>query len=121
MLVAKNKFQFLVTFIFSSADAFTLDGFNRSLLIYSFEHIEEKSFRKTLWKKVKLLKLSNFTFFTMFSMQLSKNLLMATFNMSSAAFLNLGRSQNGVLGSALKFCHLVKRYESYKNASKLDK
>ena len=25
--------------------------------------IEEKSFRKTLWKKVKLLKMSNFTFF----------------------------------------------------------
>ena len=33
------------------------------LHIYLFQHIEEKSFRKTLWKKVKLLKMSNFTFF----------------------------------------------------------
>ena len=31
--------------------------------IYSFEHIEEKGVRKTLWEKVKLLKMSNFTFF----------------------------------------------------------
>ena len=31
--------------------------------INSFLHTEEKSFRKTLWKKVKLLKMSNFTFF----------------------------------------------------------
>ena len=31
--------------------------------VYAFLHIKEKSFRKTLWKKVKLLKMSNFTFF----------------------------------------------------------
>ena len=37
--------------------------FNYFLYIYSFQHTEEKSFRKTLWKKVKLLKMSNFTFF----------------------------------------------------------
>ena len=33
------------------------------LHIYWFSHSEEKSNRKTLWKKVKLLKMSNFTFF----------------------------------------------------------
>ena len=33
------------------------------LHIYSFYHTEEKRFRKTLWKKVKLFKTSNFTFF----------------------------------------------------------
>ena len=37
--------------------------FNRFLHIYSFEHMEEKSFRKTLWKKMKLLKMSNFILF----------------------------------------------------------
>ena len=31
--------------------------------IYSFHHTKEKSFRKTLWNNVKLLKMSNFTFF----------------------------------------------------------
>ena len=36
---------------------------NPFLHIYSFYLTEEKSFRKTLWKKVKLLKMSNFTFF----------------------------------------------------------
>ena len=36
---------------------------NPLLHIYSFSHIEEKSFRKTLLKKVKLPKMSNFTFF----------------------------------------------------------
>ena len=36
---------------------------NPFLHIYSFKHIEEKSCRKPLWEKVKLLKMSNFTFF----------------------------------------------------------
>ena len=36
---------------------------NPFLHIYSFLHTEDKSFRKTLWKKVKLLKVSNFAFF----------------------------------------------------------
>ena len=35
---------------------------NPFLHIYSSKHIEEKSFRKALWKRVKLLKMSNFTF-----------------------------------------------------------
>ena len=46
---------------------------------------------KTLWQKVK------------FSMQtVSLNPLMATFQLSSAASLNLGWSQNGVLGNVLR-------------------
>ena len=32
-------------------------SFNPFLDIYSFQHIEEKTFRKTLWEKVKLLKM----------------------------------------------------------------
>ena len=36
---------------------------NPSLHIHSFLHIEEKGLWKTLWKKVKLLKMSNFTSF----------------------------------------------------------
>ena len=35
---------------------------NPFLHIYSFNDIDERSFRKALWKKVKLLKMSNFTF-----------------------------------------------------------
>ena len=58
-------------------------------------HIEQKSFRKTLWKKVKLLKWAISPFSAMFSMQsVSQNPLIATFQLSSAASLNLGRSQN---------------------------
>ena len=39
----------------------------------------------------------------MFSMEfVSKIFLIATFQLSSAASLNLGRSQNGVLGNGLK-------------------
>ena len=65
---------------------------------YSFYHIEEKSFRKILWKKVKLLKMSNFTFIhnVFFAICILK---IATFHLSSAASLNLGWSQNGVLGN----------------------
>ena len=40
-----------------------VNQFNPFLHTYSFQLTEEKSFMKTLWKKVKLLKLSNFTFF----------------------------------------------------------
>ena len=57
--------------------------------------MEEKSFRKTLRKKVKLLKMSNFAFFpTMFSMQSVSYIA----TLSSAASLNLEWSQIGVLG-----------------------
>ena len=48
--------------------------------------------------------MSNFTFFpTVFSMQpVSFDPLIATFQLPSAASLNLGRSQNCVLGNGLK-------------------
>ena len=48
---------------FFSHDFYSYPYINSFLYIYSFQHIEEKTFRKTLWKKVKLLKMSNFTFF----------------------------------------------------------
>ena len=38
-------------------------GINSFLHIYSFLHTEEKIFKKTLWEKVTLLKMSNVTFF----------------------------------------------------------
>ena len=63
---------------------------------------------ETLWKKVKLIKISPFS--TMFSMQyVSLNPFIATFQWSSAASLNLGRSQNGVLGNGItdKFHHII--------------
>ena len=45
-------------------------------------------------------------FFTMFSTQsVSLNPLIATFQLSSAASLNLGWSQNGVLGNGLRGGH----------------
>ena len=55
-------------------------------------------------KKLKLLKMGNFTFFffTMLSMQsVSKVPLIATFQFASVASLKLGRSQNGVFGNGL--------------------
>ena len=84
--------------------------FNPFFHIYSFQHVDEKSFRKTLWKKVKLLKMSNFTFIhNVFSAILSKTPLMALFQLLSAVSLNLGQAQNGVLGNGLmpeqNLCH----------------
>ena len=62
-----------------------------------------KSFRKTLWKKVKLLKWAIPPFSVMFSLEpVSWNLLIATYQLLSAASLNLGWSQNSVLGKGLK-------------------
>ena len=51
------------TYIQSDLAVHSLLLFNPFLHIYSFSHIEEKRLRKKLWKKVKLLKMSNFTFF----------------------------------------------------------
>ena len=52
-----------------------------------------KKLRKTLWEKVKLLILSNFTFFhNLFFVICIVKSLMATFQLSSAASLNLGQS-----------------------------
>ena len=56
-----------------------------------YQHIEEKSFRKRLWEKGK-----------MFSMQnVSDKPSIATFHLSAADSMSLGRSQNGVLGNGL--------------------
>ena len=60
---------------------------------------------------MKLLKMGNFLFPTMFSIQsVSLNPLKATFQLSSATSLNLGLSQNSVLRNGLalkaaKICH----------------
>ena len=64
--------------------------------------LKKKCFRKTLWEKVKLLKISNFTFFHMvfYSICILKSLT-ATFQLSSAASLILEWSQNGVLRNGL--------------------
>ena len=54
-----------------------------------FNTLTEKGFRKTLWKKVKLLKMSNFTFFNNIFMQsVPKNPLLATFQLLSATSLS---------------------------------
>ena len=51
---------------------------------------------------MKLLKNEQFHLFPVFSMQsVSQNPLIATFQLSSAVSLNLGQSQNGVLGNGL--------------------
>ena len=67
---------------------------------------KEKGCRKTLWKKVKLLKMSNFTFFhnVTYAVCVSK-----CFNshISVSASLNLGRSQNDVLGNGLTVHHTI--------------
>ena len=63
-----------------------------------FNTLKGKSYKKTLWKKVKLLKMSNFTFihndFHAICILKSFNII-ARFQLSSAASFNLGRSQNG--------------------------
>ena len=74
--ISKTQIITLATFTLSSANAFNLVKSKISLFrkelrvflnpflhMYSFYHIEEKNFKKTSWKKVKLLKMSNFTFF----------------------------------------------------------
>ena len=66
-----------------------------------FNTMKKKSFGKTLWTKVKLLKMSNFNFFhnVFYAICILKS-FDATFQLSSAS-LNLGLSQNGVLGNGL--------------------
>ena len=70
--------------------------------------MKKKIFRKSLWEKVKMLKMSNFTFLhNDFYAILSKKHVLATFQLSSAASLNSGWSENGVVGDGLN-PHLVK-------------
>ena len=52
-----------VLYFFSKAFIKRSGNIKPFLHMYPFQHIEEKCFRKTLWKKLKLLKMSNFTFF----------------------------------------------------------
>ena len=64
--------------------------------------MEEKSFRKTLPKKVKLIKMSNFTFFhNVFYAILSFKSFNSHILVVIFSLFNLGRSQNGVLGNWL--------------------
>ena len=57
------------------------------------------SFRKTLWKKMKLLKMSNFIFFH--NVFYATCILKSVKSHISSASLNLGPSQNGILGNGL--------------------
>ena len=73
-----------------------------------FNTLKNKCCRKTLWKNVKLLKMSIFTFSTMFSMQpVLKTPLIAKFQLSLVS-LNLGQSKNGILGNGLVSNNLPK-------------
>ena len=64
-----------------------------------FNTLKKKALGKHCGKKVKLLILSNFTFFR--NVFYAILILNSYISMSSAASLNLGRSQNGVLGNGL--------------------
>ena len=74
-----------------------------SSLYTHFKTLKEKSFVKTLWKKVKITQNEQFHLFPLcFLCNLYlKILLIANLQLSSAASLNLGWSQNLVLGSDL--------------------
>ena len=87
---------------------------------------KKKTLEKTLWKKMKLLILSNFIFFhyVFYAICVFKS-FKSHFQLSSAASLNLGWSQNGVLGNGLiwaipKFCHLVHKVAN-KSCTELNK
>ena len=71
--------------------------------------MEEKFFRKTLWKKGEIAENEQFYFFPRYFLRnLSlKNHLIATVQLSSAASLNFGRSQNGILGNGLTHSHTM--------------
>ena len=75
---------------------------NTFLHIYSCYHIEEKSFSKALREKVKLLRMSNFTFFhnAFHAICILKSFNSHISVVVSASF-NLGWSQNGVLGNGI--------------------
>ena len=66
---------------------------NPFLHIYSFYHAKEKSCRKTLWKKVKLLKMSNMTCLHNVSYAVSIICILKCFNNPATVFFFL--SLNG--------------------------
>ena len=57
--IEKSKHELAIILVLLKTSVGYISPF---LQTYSFSHIKEKRFRKTLWKKVKLLKMSNFTF-----------------------------------------------------------
>ena len=66
------------------------------------EHIEKKSFRKTLWKKVKFLKLSNFTFFhNVFYAVCILKCFNSRVSVLVCSFFKFGMISSGVLGNGL--------------------
>ena len=66
-------------------------------------------------EKGEIAKMSNLTFFHNISMQsVSKNPLIATFQLSSAASLNSGWSQNGILGNGLKKLSLCRKMKIFR-------
>ena len=71
--------------------------------IYShFNTLKKKSFRKTLWKKGEISQNEQFYLYPQcFVCNLYLYPLIAIFQLSSAASLNLRRSQNGLLGNVL--------------------
>ena len=87
--------------VFRSYQNFVL---THSSIYTHFNTSQKKSCWKTLWKKGEIAQNEQFHFFsTMFSRQsVSYNLLIATFQLSSAASLNMGLSQKGVLGNGLR-------------------
>ena len=64
---------------------------------------KKKTLEKHCGEKVKLLNMSKFTFFhnVIYEIRIL-NPLKATFKLSTVASLNMGQSQNGVLGNGLK-------------------
>ena len=86
-----------------------------------FNTCKKKSCRKTLWEKMKLLRWALSPFSTIFSMQsVSQNPLIAKVQLSSAASLNLGLSQNGVLGNGLNKVYMTKSYQNATESVKED-
>ena len=69
-----------------------------------FYHFEEKKLSENIVPKGEIAQSEQFHIFsTMFSMQfVYQNPLIATFQLSYAASLNLGQSQNAVSGNGLK-------------------
>ena len=73
-----------------------------------FNTLTKKNFRKALWKNVKLLKMSNFTFFqNVFYAICILNSFNSHISVVVCSLFEFGRSQNGVLGNGLKKIELV--------------
>ena len=79
-----------------------------------FNILKKKAFGKHCGKWWNCSKWAISPFSTIFSMQsVSQNSLIATFQLSPAASLNLGQSQNGVLGNGLNvYCATLKTQQS---------